>query len=231
MISPWQYDETIQVGTDYQNEEEVRKYDQHMQKLRDIEIEVKEIGMALGVSDDSTLWEIGTGTGECALGLALKAKHVYATDISPAMLSYAALKAKERKVSNVTFGSGGFLSGFQPDTPVDGIISQLALHHLPDFWKARALNAIAKKLKPNGRFYLRDVVFSPDTGESDDFFQAVIEGIRSQAGEEVVEQTIQHIKTEFSTFDWVIEGLIAQSGMELIEKNNNGFLTVYVCKK
>lgn len=231
MISPWQYDETIQVGTDYQNEDEVRNYDKHMQKLRDVETEAREIGKALEISKDSTIWEIGTGTGECALALAANTKHIYATDISPAMLSYASLKAKKLQINNVTFNNGGFLSGFQPEEQVDGVISQLALHHLPDFWKTRALNTIAERLKPNGRFYLRDVVFSPGTRDSDEFFQAVIEGIRSQAGEEVAQQTIQHIKAEFSTFDWILEGMITRSGLELIEINNNGFLSVYVCKK
>lgn len=231
MLTPWQYDETTQVGTDYQNEDEVRNYDIHMQKLRDIEAEAREIGIALEISNNSTLWEIGTGTGECALALAANAKHIYATDISPTILSYASLKAEKRQINNVTFKNGGFLSGFQPKEQVDGIISQLALHHLPDFWKASAFNTIAKKLKPNGRLYLRDVVFSPGTSDNDEFFQAVIEGIRSQAGEEVAQQTIQHIKAEFSTFDWILEGMIARSGLELIEKNNNGFLSVYVCKK
>lgn len=231
MTCPWHYDETIQVGTDYQNENEVRNYDKHMQKLRDVEAEIREIGAALGISRDSTVWEIGTGTGECALALASKARHVYATDISPAMLNYACLKAEERQVYNVTFKTGGFLSGFQPDEPVDCIASQLALHHLPDFWKARAFDTIVKKLKPKGRFFLRDVVFSSEVTDTDDFFTTVVDGIRSQAGEEVAQQTIQHIKTEYSTFDWILEGMIDRSGMKLIEKNNKGFMSVYVCEK
>lgn len=231
MNHPWQYDETIQVGTNYQNEDEVRNYDKHMQKLRDVEAEASEIGAALEISQDLIIWEIGTGTGECALALAANAKHIYATDISPAMLRYASLKAEQRQIDNITFENGGFLSGFQPTEQVDGIISQLALHHLPDFWKSRALEVIAKRLKPNGRFYLRDVVFSSAIADNDEFFQTVIDGIRAQAGEEVARQTIQHIKTEFSTFDWILEGMIARSGMKLIEKINKGFLSVYVCGK
>jgi len=231
MTAPWQYNETMQVGTDYQNEDEVRNYDKHMQKLRDIEAEVKEISVALGISQDSTIWEIGTGTGECALALAANAKRIYATDVSPVMLNYAERKAERRQINNVTFRVGGFLSGFQPQEQVDGVVSQLALHHLPDFWKSRALNAIAKKLKQNGHFYLRDVVFSADLTENDDFFETVINGIRLQAGEDVAQQTIQHIKSEYSTFDWILEEMIARSGMRLIEKHNKGFLSVYVCRK
>lgn len=36
MNNPWQYDETIQVGTDYRDENEVRAYDRRMQTLRDL---------------------------------------------------------------------------------------------------------------------------------------------------------------------------------------------------
>ena len=112
MTAPWQYNETMQVGTDYQNEDEVRNYDKHMQKLRDIEAEVKEISVALGISQDSTIWEIGTGTGECALALAANAKQIYATDVSPVMLNYAERKAERRQVNNVTFRVGGRITSY-----------------------------------------------------------------------------------------------------------------------
>jgi len=159
------------------------------------------------------------------------AKHVYATDVSPAMLAYARQKAERRGVMNITFAGGGFLSGFRPDHLVDGIVSQLALHHLPDFWKSRAISAIASSLRPQGRLYLRDVVFPSSTVDYDAFFQAVIENTGSLAGDEVAEQTVQHIKTEFSTLDWILEGMIVRSGLTIIEKRQDGFLSVYICEK
>jgi putative AdoMet-dependent methyltransferase len=146
------------------------------------------------------------------------------------MLEYACQKAEQRQIHNVTFKAGGFLSGFQPEHQVDGIVSQLALHHLPDFWKARAMASIAKQLKTKGRLYLRDVVFSSNTTNYDDFFQAVIDGVRSDAGNEIAQQTIQHIKTEFSTLDWILEGMLARSGLKIVEKDHQGFVAVYVCE-
>lgn len=231
MNHPWQYDETIQIGTDYSDPKEVAAYDQRMQKLRDVDAEAKDIQKALSLSSDSIVWEIGTGTGECALALAATVKHVYATDISPTMLKYARLKADQRRISNVTFKNGGFLSGFRPQYPVDGVVSQLSLHHLPDFWKSRALTIIASILRPKGRLYLRDVVFSSSVDDPDTFFKVVIDEIRLQAGDEVARQTIQHIKTEFSTLDWILEEMIARSGLRIVEKESKGFLAVYVCEK
>jgi ubiquinone/menaquinone biosynthesis C-methylase UbiE len=227
----WQYDETAQVGTDYRDKSEVSAYDERMQKLRNADLEATDIAKGLNLSANSTVWEIGTGTGECAVTLAGMVKHVYATDVSPAMLEYARQKANRRGITNVTFADGGFLSGFRPDHPVDGVVTQLALHHLPDFWKSRAMTAIATSLRPKGRLYLRDVVFPSTTFDYDAFFQAVIEGVRAHAGDDVAEQTIQHIKTEFSTLDWIVEGMIARNGLTIVEKRQEGFLSVYICEK
>ena len=231
MNHPWKYDETIQIGTDYRDQNEVNAYDQRMQKLRDVSAEVNEIKDALSLSSNSIVWEIGTGTGECALALANAVEHVYATDVSLDMLDYAHHKAEQRGIRNVTFERGGFLSGFRPANPVDGVITQLALHHLPDFWKSRALASIASCLRPNGRLYLRDVVFPSSVGDYDTFFKMVIDEICSQAGEDVALQTIQHIKTEYSTLDWILEGMIVRSGLRIVEKGSKGFLSVYICEK
>lgn len=231
MNHPWQYDETTQIGTDYRDEHEVAAYDERMRKLRNTASEAADIERSLNLSANSTVWEIGTGTGECAIALCGVVKHVYATDVSPAMLEYARRKANQRSITNVTFEDGGFLSGFRPDHPVDGVVTQLALHHLPDFWKLRAITAIADRVRPNGRIYLRDVVFPSTTVDWDAFFKTVIEGVRSHAGDEVAEQTIQHIKTEFSTQDWILEGMITRTGLAIIEKREEGFLSVYICEK
>lgn len=231
MNYPWQYDETIQVGTDYHDRKEVSVYDERMLMLRDVDAEVKDIQKALLLSMGSTVWEIGTGTGECALALAASVKHVYATDVSPAMLEYARHKAEHRHVKNVTFEAGGFLSGFRPAHSVNGVVTQLALHHLPDFWKSRAITAIANSLSPNGRLYLRDVVFPSTTDDYDAFFKKVVDEVRSRVGDEVAQQTVQHIKTEFSTLDWILEGMIARSGLSIVEKDCKGFLSVYICNK
>ena len=231
MNNPWQYDEKGQVGTDYRDESEVSAYDERMQKLRNVASEAAAIEKALALSSDSTVWEIGTGTGECAIALSGAVKHVYATDVSPTMLKYARRKAKQRGISNVTFADGGFLSGCRPVQPIDGVVTQLALHHLPDFWKSRAIAAIATRLRPKGKLYLRDVVFPSTPVDYDAFFQEVIEGVRAHAGDDVAQQTAQPIRTEFSTLDWILEGIITRNGLTIVEKKEEGFLSVYVCEK
>lgn len=58
---------------------------------------------------------------------------VYAVDISPVMLGFASKKAGSQGMNNIKYCHAGFLTCEHSGEPVDVIISQLALHHLPDF--------------------------------------------------------------------------------------------------
>ncbi len=153
----WQYNELQQVGVNYTTLEEVERYDSRMQKLRDIQAEIASLIKVVGPTKESKVLEIGTGTGEFAIALSLFSKDVLAIDVSPAMLDYAQKKAKDRKVENIEFYHAGFLTFDESKGPFDIIFSQLALRHLPDFWKSIALKKIYNVLKPGGRFFLKDV--------------------------------------------------------------------------
>lgn len=229
MHNPWLYDERRQVGTDYANESRVDEYDTGMQRLRDVSREVEIAAQALSLSPAAAVWEIGCGTGELALGLAARCRHVYATDVSSAMISMARRKAAERGLHNVSFEEGGFLSGYAPPEPVQAAVSQLALHHLPDLWKLTALRRVAMHLAPNGRFYLRDVVYPSGVPDYDAYFAGLIAAVRSAAGDELAEQTIAHIREEYSTFTWILEEMLKQAGFTVVDKLTERFTTAYTC--
>ena len=91
-------------------------------------------------------------------------------DLSAGMLRYAKKKAASRGVANVDFLQGGFLTYRHLGAPLDAIVTQLALHHLPDFWKQVALIRMAGMLKDGGKLCLRDVVFSFDVREYESNF-------------------------------------------------------------
>lgn len=231
MYLQWQYDETVSLVTDFFNENEVRDYDRRMACLRDINREMEGIIEDLGITEDFVVWEIGTGTGECALALSRVCAQVYATDISGTMLEYAGRKAESEKRENIRFEVGGFLSGFTPPAPVDSVVSQLAMHHIPDFWKSRALTRIAGALKPGGRFFLRDAVFPSDIEDYDSYIRDAVREMREKAGEEMSRKMIQHIKREYSTLDWILEGMMERSGLKIIKRERRGFIAAYVCEK
>lgn len=227
----WYYDELKQVGVDYTDIEEVNVYDLRMQKLRDSETESKNIRKLLKIKDSDLVLEIGTGTGELALNISAHCKRVVAIDISKTMINFARMKAENQNKKNVQFYNAGFLTYKNHGELFDVIITQLALHHLPDYWKMIALKRIYAMLKEDGKFYLRDVVFPSEIQDYDSYFANIIAGLKKSAGNEVVEETEIHIKDEFSTLDWIMEGLLKTVGFHIGSIQYDGFMASYLCKK
>lgn len=233
MISELQYDEFKHVGTDYGSVDEVADYDRRMQKMRDIPKESALILDAFDLAPNSTILEIGTGTGEFAIAASSRCSKVYAVDVSPVMLQYAKRKADDRGAANIDFIHAGFLSYEHKATPVDAVVTQLALHHLPDFWKMVALRRIGGILACGGKLYLRDAVFPSVTVENPaTHFDPFIRNIENNAGAGVAEEIRVHIRDEFSTLDWIMEGMLQRSGFTILDaKYDHGFFASYLCKK
>ena len=229
MQEKWYYDDTKGMEL-FHDPQVVDEYDQRMNALRDIDGEEKDIREKLNLKAEDTILEIGTGTGEMACRLSEHCKKATAIDTSKSMLAMAKYKAEKRGHKNIEFCSGGFLSYQSNGVLFDGIFSQLALHHLPDFWKYVAIQRIYNFLKPGGLFYLRDVIFSSNVKDYRELFQTFINFF--QIDPEFADRVSGHIRDEFSTFDWVIEGYLRQAGFRIIEtRNQTGYLSVIVAKK
>lgn len=223
----WRLNEFRQIGTDYSSVEEVREYDSRMRKFRDIEAENRQVLDLLRADGNSVLLEIGTGTGAFARTAGRCCASVTALDISDVMLSYASLRAAEEKLRNVEFVKAGFLSYDYKPEYFDGAVSSLALHHLPDTWKAVALRNIHKCLKPGGRLVLTDVVFNWENESPETYFSRIVE---RAPGSRV--NFAKHIACEYSTLTWVMNGLLERAGF-IIEKDEckDEFLHFYCCVK
>lgn len=229
----WHYDELKQVGTDYTDISEVQSYDKRMERLRNAREEAESILNIIGPVQDKIILELGTGTGDFAIEAAKRCVKVYAVDVSRVMLEYAHQKAKREGIDNIEFHHGGFLTYEHHGEPLDAIVSQLALHHLPDFWKMIALRRTFEILKDGGRLYIKDVVFSFDIGGGyHGFLNRWIEGVKAVAGEDIARETAMHVKDEYSTFDWVMEGLLRKAGFSIDRAEyHKGIMGTYVCIK
>lgn len=225
----WHYDEFQQIGTDYGHIDEVRQYDERMHELRDIPKETADTISHLGITPESTLVEFGCGTGELSITAAKICQKVHAVDISQVMIDYASQKAKARGVNNVEFHNAGFLTYEHADSPADIVVTQLALHHLPDFWKAVALDRIHNILKPGGKLFLRDVVFSFDIKNYKKELDAWLETIKETCSNV---NCRNHIRDEYSTTSWLMEDILKHTGFNIISAEyTGGVFGVYLCEK
>jgi 2-polyprenyl-3-methyl-5-hydroxy-6-metoxy-1,4-benzoquinol methylase len=168
----------------------------------------------LGLQPGWRVADIGCGNGVLACEAAAMGAEVDAIDISPAMLALADILARDRKVKIRTQFAGLLSFAYQPNS-YDLIVSEFALHHLPDFWKAVALSRIFNALKPGASFYLRDIVFvsMPDGVDRD------VEGwaefsIKNHEFDR--EGVVTHMRDEYSTFAWVIERMLTDVGFQTV---------------
>ena len=123
----------------------------------------------LGLGEQSTLVDLGAGTGTFALAAGAHCRRVVAVDASAEMVATMREGADRLGVTNVECVEAGFLGYEHVGTPADFVYSRNALHHLPDFWKAVALERIGQILRPGGVLRLRDLVFAFDPSEAERF--------------------------------------------------------------
>lgn len=105
---------------------------------------------------DSSVLEIGCGTGSLALELSAAAGHIHAMDISGEMIRIANQKKDALAVTNVTFHQGT-LDGSTPfeSAQFDAVWAYSILHLVDD--RRRTLQTSFELLKPGGTFISSNV--------------------------------------------------------------------------
>jgi len=229
---PWRYNETKPCGFNYNNFILAWLYDANHQLFRDYKQEAEQIVVRLGLEPSATVIDMGCGTGAFALHAAERYRKIYAVDVSKAMLGRARRKAKRAGLNNLEFHHGGFLTYEHIGPPVDAIVSAAALHHLPDFWKLVGLHRIASMLKPGGRLYVFDVVFSFDIAQYESAVKRFIKTMTAHMGPEGQSESETHVREEYSTCGWIMEGLLEKAGFQIDDASyKQGFLAEYLCTR
>jgi len=231
-LPKWQWDESTKISTDYCDAAQAENYDARHIRPGRTGADYEKILDRIDPQPNCRLMDVGAGTGTFAIAAASRCSEVYAVDISQAMLDVAAAKARDAGANNIKFLRGGFLTYRHAGEPVDAIVSQLALHHLPDMWKQIALARLAGMLKSGGVLYLRDVVFRFEPGRYAEVFDKWVGDVAETFGEECMSaQAESHIRREFSTFGWIMEGLLTRAGFEVEQADYSERLAAYLCRK
>ena len=228
----WQYDELKACGVDYSDNQVVAAYDGMHRKFRDYAKSTEDILCQLALGAESTVIDMGAGTGAFTLHAAGRCHTVYAVDVSAAMLAYTQREAERAGLTNIVFRHGGLLTYEHEAEPVDAMVCVAVLHHLPDFWKQVALLRCCRMLKPHGRLFLFDIVFPSGMGNVQQEINGWIETIGTLADSRLADEAGIHVKEEFSTYDWILEGILRRSGFHIESAEyGRGFQATYVCTR
>ncbi len=218
----WRFDEIAHAGPEHLDVEYVSAYDQ--KAATDWTEDVATL-LELGVGSTSTVVDLGAGTGTFALAIAPHVARVVAVDVSEPMVE--AMRAR-----GIEAVRAGFLSYEHDGAPPHAVFTRNALHHLPDMWKAIALERIARLLRPGGVLRLRDLVYSFEPGESD----AAIASWLAEAPEDpaagwTARQLAEHVREEYSTFTWLLEPMLERAGFEIRDRwlSPNRTFAAYTC--
>lgn len=230
-MSSWLYDEFRQVGTDFSDPAVVATYDRN-QRSSTADKE-QALVQQLGIAAGHQVIDLGCGTGTFAIQAALAGATVHAVDVSVPMLAYARQKAEMAGViEQIQFHHQGFLTYEHSEPLADCVVTQAALHHLPDFWKMIAFLRMANMLKPKGILYLWDTIYAFPPVEYQKQINAWIDRASGVSEGWTSADFATHVRDEYTTFNWVIESMLAQAGF-VIEAIDRPTLTVsaYTCRK
>ena len=224
----WQRDETVHPGVNFSDPAQVAA---HVRMVQDNAAHFDSIIDQIGLKQDHTLIDLGAGAGGFAIRAAGRCRKVYAVDVSKAMLSVARAKAQSAGMGNIKFVLAGFLTYEHAASPVDVIVSHVALHHLPDVWKLVGLIRLASMLKQNGRFHLMDVVHTFDPTDYIEAFDQFVRGAGEHFGSDMIPRAEATIREEFPTFDWIMEGILRRAGFRIDLADYRVGLAEYLCTK
>jgi hypothetical protein len=128
---------------------------------------------------------------------------------------------------------GGFLSYEHIGPPVDGMCTRNALHHLPDFWKALALQRMARIMRTGAILRVRDLIYDFHPSAVDEVFERWFGRAAGDPGLGYTQaDLVEHIRTEYSTFRWLLEPMLIAAGFEIASAVfDEAVFGVYTCVK
>ena len=163
-----------------------------------------------------TLVDLGAGTGLFAIAAAPYARRVVAVDAAPAMVSIIESRASAARLTNVECANAGFLSYQHTGPPADVVTIRNALNQIPDFWKAIALDRIARSIRPGGILRLRDTIFNFKPADADKEIDRWLTCAENDDGEFTGEDYATHLREEFSTFRWLLEPMLDAARFDIV---------------
>jgi ubiquinone/menaquinone biosynthesis C-methylase UbiE len=230
MTKPWMIEERDYAGAEHLNDAFVAAYDRKQQF--DPAADVAALADH-GLSRDSTLVDLGAGTGTFALAAAATIGRVVAVDVSVSMVHMIGQRAEALGVSNVERVEAGLLSYEHAGPAPDAMYTRNVLHQLPDFWKGVALDRIARLLPSGGLLFVRDLVYDFHPSEAEEVLEAWFAGAPEDPSQGYTRHDLEeHVRTENSTYRWLFESILETAGFEVLDVQfQRSVYGAYTCRR
>jgi len=231
MDKPWLLDESAHAGPEHFDSRLVSGYDRkqgYPDPTEDIDLFAR-----YGLGPTSVILDLGAGTGQFSLAAARRFGRVRAVDVSGRMLGLLRDRAAAANLANLDCIQAGFLSYQHDGPPADGVYTRNALHHLPDFWKAIALNRLAGIMRPVAVLRIHDLIYDFQPSGAEEILDQWLDHAAEDPAEGYTRADFAvHIRDEHSTFRWLFEPMLAASGFEIVTADfRRDVYGAYTCVK
>ena len=206
----------------YNHDEDAATYDQDVLRSED---PIREgytealdwVAQNAGITQDSTVVELGSGTGNLTARLP-PCQSLVCVDVSAEMSKIA--KRKLDGVSHISYVQADILEYFDADPPpFDVAISTYVVHHLTQQEKELLFDQLVRRLLPGGRALFGDLMLESAQEERVliDHYRSIGEDVTADAIEEeffwYVDASVSYLRslglsvetTRFSTLSWGIK--------------------------
>jgi cyclopropane fatty-acyl-phospholipid synthase-like methyltransferase len=229
-VHNWWIDELAHAGQEHLDPLYVAGYERKAGYDPAVDIEILR---RHGLGADSTIIDIGAGTGRFSVEVAAHCRNVIAVDVSDPMTTLLRRRLADAGIDNVTVVQSGFLGYQHNGAPVGFAFSRNALHQLPDFWKGIALNRVAAMLAPGGIFRLHDLVFDFGPSEVEQRIPAWMAGaVDDPTRGWTADELAEHVRIEHSTYSWLFEPMLERTGFEILDRSYaRGVYGAFTCRR
>jgi SAM-dependent methyltransferase len=229
-VDDWYLDELAHAGQEHLDPQYVAGYERKAgyDPAGDIDILRRH-----GLTTDSTVIDLGAGTGRFSVEVAAHCRQVIAVDVSTPMVAQLRRRVAELGIDNVTVVQSGIIGYRHEGDPVGFAFSRNALHQLPDFWKGIALSRIAATMAPDGILRLHDLVFDFEPAEADDRIPAWMAGaVDDPTKGWTAAELAEHVRIEYSTYSWLFEPMLERTGFEILDRAyERGAYGAFTCRR
>lgn len=233
MDDRWQLDELAHAGAEHLDPDFVTGYDRKQGDVPDVAArEDLAVLRGFGIGAESTVLDLGAGTGRFAVAVAPHVGRLIAVDVSRQMLDRLRERLAESDLTDaVEVVRAGLLSYEHTAPPVDAVHTRNTLHQLPDAFKAIALARIARMLRRGGVLRLRDLVYDTTPDRFEELLEAWFAGaVDDPARGYTAADLADHVRTEFSTFTWLLEPMLDAAGFDIVDRDvGRGVYAAYTC--